>query len=168
MENCVRDFKRKTGVDIRSNPRAMRRLRTQCEKAKRILPASAHTMIELDSFAEGFDYTTTMTRAKFEELCLPLFKECKPPVKKVLRDSGFATSQIPVYEVVLVCGPTRIPKVIQLLQDYFNGKQPNKSIKPDEAVAYGAAIQAAVLSDQGKSDVQKVLLIDVNPLTIGI
>lgn len=112
-------MKRK-GIDIRNNPRAMRRLRTQCEKAKRILSSSAQTTIEVDSLAESEDYSITLTRAKFEELCMTMFKETIPPVEKVLRDSGFSKNQI--HDVVLVGGSTRIPKVIELLKDFFNGK----------------------------------------------
>eukprot|EP01006_Ploeotia_vitrea_P051233 TRINITY_DN67538_c0_g1_i1.p1 TRINITY_DN67538_c0_g1~~TRINITY_DN67538_c0_g1_i1.p1 ORF type:complete len:124 (-),score=8.34 TRINITY_DN67538_c0_g1_i1:902-1273(-) len=123
----------------------MRRLRTQCERAKRILSASAQTTIEVDSLAETEDFVITVTRAKFEELCLPYFKECIPPVEKVLKDSQIAKNQ--VHEVVLVGGSTRIPKIQQMITDFFNGKEPNKSINPDEAVAYGAAVQAAILTN---------------------
>jgi heat shock protein 1/8 len=165
VEYCAADFKKKTGVDIIDNPRAMRRLRTQAEKAKRILSASTQTTIEVDSLAESMDYTTTITRAKFEELCLDYFKQCIPPVEKVLKDSGFSKSQI--HEVVLVGGSTRIPKVIQLISDFF-GKEPNRSINPDEAVAYGAAVQAAILTGQDSQNLGSVVLIDVNPLSLGI
>ena len=144
VDYCVADFFKKTKVDIKNNARALRRLRTQCEKAKRILSSSAQTSIEVDSLAESEDYSMTITRAKFEELCLSMFKETIPPVEKVLKDSGFSKSKI--HEVVLVGGSTRIPKVVELLKDFFNGKEPNRSINPDEAVAYGAAVQAAILS----------------------
>jgi len=129
---------KKKGVDIRNNKRAMRRLRTQAERAKRILSSSAQTTVEVDSLAESEDFNCVITRAKFEELCLGMFKDCIPPVEKVLKDSGMAKNQ--VHEVVLVGGSTRIPKVCQLLQEFFNGKEPNRSINPDEAVAYGAAV----------------------------
>ena len=147
VEYCSADFLKKKGIDIRNNARAMRRLRTQCEKAKRILSSSAQTTIEVDSLAESEDFSMTITRAKFEELCMSQFKETIPPCEKVLRDSGMAKNQI--HEVVLVGGSTRIPKVIELLKEFFNGKEPNRSINPDEAVAYGAAVQAAILSGTG-------------------
>jgi len=166
VEYCAADFLRKTQVDIRKNPRAIRRLRTQCEKAKRILSSSAQTTIEVDSLAESSDYSITITRAKFEELCLPMFKDTIPPVEKVLKDSGMAKNAI--HDVVLVGGSTRIPKVIELLQEFFNGKEPNRSINPDEAVAYGAAVQAAILTGQGSEQTDSLLLIDVTPLSLGI
>jgi heat shock protein 1/8 len=158
-------LKRK-GVDIRNNPRSMRRLRTQAEKAKRILSSSAQTTIEVDSLAESEDFSLTITRAKFEELCMSQFKETIPPVEKVLKDSGMSKNQI--HEVVLVGGSTRIPKVQELLKEFFNGKEPNRSINPDEAVAYGAAVQAAILSGQGSETTDSLLLIDVTPLSLGI
>jgi heat shock protein 1/8 len=114
VEYCAADFQKRKGIDIRKNPRAVRRLRTQCEKAKRILSSSAQTTIEVDSLAESEDYSVTITRAKFEELCLQMFKDTIPPVEKVLKDSGMSKGQI--HEVVLVGGSTRIPKVIELLQ----------------------------------------------------
>ena len=166
VEFCAADFKRKTGHDMRENPRAMRRLRTQCERAKRILSSSTQTNIEVDSLYESEDYNCVITRAKFEELCLPLFKETIPPVEKVLKDSGISKGQ--VHDVVLVGGSTRIPKVIQLITDFFNGKEPNRSINPDEAVAYGAAVQAAILTGQGNEQVGGLLLLDVTPLSTGI
>jgi heat shock protein 1/8 len=166
VEWCAADFQKKKGIDIRKNPRAIRRLRTQCEKAKRILSSSAQTTIEVDSLAESQDYSVSITRAKFEELCLTMFKDTIPPVEKVLKDSGMSKSQI--HEVVLVGGSTRIPKVIELLQEYFNGKEPNRSINPDEAVAYGAAVQAAILTDQGGKQTMDIVLLDVAPLSLGI
>jgi len=166
VEWCASEFLKKTGLDIRSNPRAMRRLRTQCERAKRILSSSTQTTIEVDSLAESKDFSTVITRAKFEELCLGYFKECIPPVEKVLKDSGLSKPQI--HEVVLVGGSTRIPKVVQLIQEFFNGREPNRSINPDEAVAYGAAVQAAILTGEGNENVQSLLLLDVAPLSLGI
>ena len=166
VEYCAADFLKKKSIDIRSNPRAMRRLRTQAEKAKRILSASAQTTIEVDSLAESEDFSLTITRAKFEELCMSQFKETIPPVEKVLRDSGMSKNQI--HDVVLVGGSTRIPKVIDLLKEFFNGKDPNRSINPDEAVAYGAAVQAAILSGTGSEQTDSLLLIDVTPLSLGI
>jgi heat shock protein 1/8 len=166
VEFCSADFLKKYSIDIRENPRAMRRLRTQCERAKRILSSSHQTTIEVDSLADSQDFTITITRAKFEELCLPLFKDCIPPVEKVLKDSGMSKNQL--HEIVLVGGSTRIPKVISLIQDFFNGKEPNRSINPDEAVAYGAAVQAAILTNQGGEKIQDLLLLDVTPLSMGI
>lgn len=125
----------------------MRRLRTQCEKAKRILSASTQTTVEVDSLADSEDFNIIITRAKFEELCLPFFKDCIPPVERVLKDSNMSKSTI--HEVVLVGGSTRIPKVVSMVQEFFNGKEPNRSINPDEAIAYGAAVQAAILTNQG-------------------
>jgi L1 cell adhesion molecule like protein len=144
VEYCSSVFLKQKSIDIRENPRAMRRLRTQCERAKRILSSSAQTSIEVDSLAESEDFNLGITRAKFEELCLPMFKDCIPPVEKVLKDANMSKNQ--VHDVVLVGGSTRIPKVIQLIQDFFN-KEPNRSINPDEAVAYGAAVQAAILTN---------------------
>ena len=167
VEYCAADFLKKTGIDIRSNPRAMRRLRTQAERAKRILSSSTQTTIEVDSLAETYDYNVTITRAKFEELCMSYFKECIPPVEQVLKNANFSKNQI--HDVVLVGGSTRIPKVIQLITEFFNGKEPNRSINPDEAVAYGAAVQAAIINGQDKSgNLSDVVLIDVTPLSLGI
>ena len=167
VEHCAAEFMKKTGIDIRKNPRAMRRLRTQAERAKRILSSSTQTTIEVDSLAESLDYNTTITRAKFEELCMGYFKECIPPVEQVLKNANFSKSQI--HEVVLVGGSTRIPKVVQMITEFFNGKEPNRSINPDEAVAYGAAVQAAILNGQDKTgNLNDVVLIDVAPLSLGI
>jgi len=166
VNHCMAEFKKKTGTDISENPRALRRLRTQCEKAKRIL-SSAHTApIEVETLHDGHDYNTNMSRAKFEELCMDLFKTCMPPVENVLKDSGIAKAQI--NEIVLVGGSTRIPKVQSMLSDFFNGKNLNKSINPDEAVAYGAAVQAAILTGKGNEQTQELLLLDVAPLSQGI
>merc|ERR1711933_199363 len=130
--------------DITANARSMRRLRTACERAKRTLSSSTQTSIEIDSLFEGVDFFSSITRARFEELCMDLFRGTMDPVEKVLRDSKMSKGQ--VHDVVLVGGSTRIPKVQQLLSDFFNGKEPSRSINPDEAVAYGAAVQAAILS----------------------
>ena len=138
VDYCMDDFKRKTGVNIRENPRALRRLRTQCEKAKRILSSAHQAPIECEALAEGEDYNTSISRAKFEELCADLFRKCIAPMENVIKDAGVGKSQI--HEIVLVGGSTRIPKVQKMLMDFFNGKTLNKSINPDEAVAYGAAV----------------------------
>jgi heat shock protein 1/8 len=162
----MEEFKRKYKKDMSGNQRAVRRLRTACERAKRTLSSSTQASIEIDSLHEGIDFYTTVTRAKFEDLCIDLFRSCLEPVEKVLRDAKLGKNQI--HEIVLVGGSTRIPKVQQLLQDFFNGKELNKSINPDEAVAYGAAVQAAILTGQGGQKTQDLLLLDVTPLSLGI
>ncbi|KAM7254118.1 hypothetical protein ACFE04_031800 [Oxalis oulophora] len=166
VNHFVQEFKRKNKKDISGNPRALRRLRTACERAKRTLSSTAQTTIEIDSLYEGIDFYSTITRARFEELCMDLFRKCMDPVEKCLRDSKIDKSS--VHEVVLVGGSTRIPKVQQLLQDFFNGKELCKSINPDEAVAYGAAVQAAILTGEGDQKVQDLLLLDVTPLSLGL
>ena len=150
-----------------SNARALRRLRTACERAKRTLSSSAQTSIEIDSLYEGIDFYTSITRARFEELCQDLFRSTMEPVERVLRDAKIDKSS--VHEIVLVGGSTRIPKVQKMVSDFFNGKEPNKSINPDEAVAYGAAVQAAILSgDTSSKSTNEILLLDVSPLSLGI
>jgi len=144
----------------------MRRLRTQCERAKRTLSAATKANIEVDSLHEGIDFASSITRAKFEDLCGHYFRSCLDPVTKVLTDAKMSKSDI--HEVVLVGGSTRIPKVQELIKEYFNGKEPCKSINPDEAVAYGAAIQAAILSGEEMGAAGDLLLIDVTPLSLGI
>ncbi|KAK8928761.1 putative mediator of RNA polymerase II transcription subunit 37c [Platanthera zijinensis] len=166
VNHFVQEFKRKHKKDIGGNPRALRRLRTACERAKRTLSSTAQTTIEIDSLYEGIDFYTTITRARFEELNMDLFRKCMEPVEKCLRDAKMDKSL--VHDVVLVGGSTRIPKVQQLLQDFFNGKELCKSINPDEAVAYGAAVQAAILSGEGNEKVQDLLLLDVTPLSLGL
>merc|ERR1712110_1240568 len=157
---------RKHKKDICGNKRALRRLRTACERAKRTLSASAQANIEIDSLFEGVDFYTSLTRARFEELCADLFKGTLEPVEKALRDAKMDKSAID--DVVLVGRSTRIPKVQKLLSDFFNGKDLNKSINPDEAVAYGAAVQAAILTGETHSSVSDLLLLDVAPLSMGI
>ena len=166
VDHFVAEFKRKYKRDISKNQRALRRLRTACERAKRILSSSTEANVEIDALFEGIDFYSKITRARFEELCIDLFRSCLEPVEKALRDSRMDKSQI--HEVVLVGGSTRIPRIQKLLQDFFNGKELNKSINPDEAVAYGAAVQAAILSGDKSEVVQDVLLIDVTPLSLGI
>ncbi|XAR66739.1 hypothetical protein NMG60_11013062 [Bertholletia excelsa] len=166
VNHFVAEFKRKHKKDISGNSRALRRLRTACERAKRTLSSTTQTTIEIDSLYEGIDFYATITRARFEELNMDLFRKCMEPVEKCLRDAKIDKSQ--VHEVVLVGGSTRIPKVQQLLQDFFNGKELCKSINPDEAVAYGAAVQAAILSGEGNEKVQDLLLLDVTPLSLGL
>lgn len=167
VNHFIKEFQRKTKKDISTNQRALRRLRTSCERAKRTLSSSAQTTIEIDSLYEGIDFYTSITRARFEELCQDLFRSTIDPVEKVLRDSKIDKSQ--VHDIVLVGGSTRIPKVQKLVSDFFNGKEPSKSINPDEAVAYGAAVQAAILSgDTSSSKTQDLLLLDVAPLSLGI
>jgi len=148
------------------NKRALRRLRTACERAKRTLSTSATANVEIDALFEGVDFYTTISRARFEELCSDLFRDTLNPVEKSLRDAKMGKDEID--EIVLVGGSTRIPKIQKLLQDYFNGKALNKSINPDEAVAYGAAVQAAILSGDKSEVVSDMLLIDVAPLSLGI
>lgn len=145
VEYCMAEFKKRSGgIDIRDNNRALRRLRTQCEKAKRTLSAAFQTVVECEALAEGEDLSLQLNRAKFEELNIDLFRKCMPPVEQVLSDSKIGKGGI--HEIVLVGGSTRIPKIQSMLQDFFGGKQLNRSINPDEAVAFGAAVQAAVLN----------------------
>tara|TARA_B110000285_G_scaffold226504_1_gene286383 strand:+ start:795 stop:2747 length:1953 start_codon:yes stop_codon:yes gene_type:complete len=168
VDYFVLEFKRKFKKDLSGNPRALRRLRTACERAKRTLSSSTQAHLEIDSLFEGVDFNSIITRAKFEELNMDYFKKCMTPVERVLSDAKISKSQ--VHEVVLVGGSTRIPKVQELLSDFFNGKTLNTSINPDEAVAYGAAVQAAILSGQNTTSesLNNVLLLDVTPLSLGI
>ncbi|KAL9849352.1 heat shock-related 70 kDa protein 2 [Geothlypis trichas] len=166
VNHFVEEFKRKHKRDIAGNKRAVRRLRTACERAKRTLSSSTQASIEIDSLFEGIDFYTSITRARFEELNADLFRGTLEPVEKALRDAKLDKGQI--QEIVLVGGSTRIPKIQKLLQDFFNGKELNKSINPDEAVAYGAAVQAAILMGDKSENVQDLLLLDVTPLSLGI
>jgi len=166
VDHFVNEFKRKHKKDITGNKRALRRLRTACERAKRTLSASAQANIEIDSLFEGIDFYTSITRARFEELCSDLFKNTLEPVEKALRDAKLDKASID--DIVLVGGSIRIPKIQKLLQDFFNGKELNKSINPDEAVAYGAAVQAAILTGDKSEAVSDLLLLDVAPLSLGI
>ncbi|XP_043242186.1 heat shock protein 70 B2-like [Amphibalanus amphitrite] len=166
VDHLVQEFKRKHKKDMSGNARAIRRLRTACERAKRTLSSSTEANIEIDALFEGIDFYTKVTRARFEELNSELFRSTLEPVEKSLRDAKLDKSAI--HEIVMVGGSTRIPKIQKLLQDFFNGKQLNLSINPDEAVAYGAAVQAAILSGDTSSAIQDVLLVDVAPLSLGI
>jgi heat shock 70kDa protein 1/2/6/8 len=167
VDYCLQEIKRKFKKELVDNHRALRRLRTACERAKRTLSSSTNANIEIDSLVDGLDYNTTISRAKFEEMNMDYFRKCMEPVEKVIRDSKLSKSQI--HEIVLVGGSTRIPKVQQLLSEYFGGKELCRSINPDEAVAYGATIQAAILSGNQNSEALKdLLLIDVTPLSLGL
>jgi len=166
VDHFVQEFQRKYKKNISDNQRAIRRLRTACERAKRALSSSTQASLEIDSLYEGIDFYTSITRARFEELNTDLFRKCIEPVESVLRDSKMDKRTI--HEVVLVGGSTRIPKVQQMVQDFFNGKELNKSINPDEAVAYGAAVQGAILSGAGGTKTSELLLLDVTPLSLGI
>ena len=166
VNHFVNEFKRKHKHDIKDNPRCMRRLRTACERAKRTLSSSTQTSIEIDSLFEGIDFFSSITRARFEELCMDMFRKTMEPVEKVLKDAKMSKND--VHEVVLVGGSTRIPKIQQLLSDFFNGKELSKSINPDEAVAYGAAVQAAILTGNTSKRTEDLLLLDVTPLSLGL
>ena len=166
VNHFVSEFKRKHKKDITNNKRAMRRLRTTCERAKRTLSSSTQTTIEIDSLFEGIDFFSSITRARFEELCQDLFRDTLNPVEKVLRDSKLDKQSI--HDVVLVGGSTRIPKIQNMLSQFFNDKELSKSINPDEAVAYGAAVQAAILTNNKSDKINELLLLDVAPLSLGI
>jgi len=168
MKHFIDEFKRKHGSDLSQNKRSLRRLKTACERAKRSLSSSSTASIELESLYEGIDFFTSITRARFESLCMNLFQKCISPVTKVLSDSGISKNQVD--DIVLVGGSTRVPKVQELLSNFFNGKELNRGINPDEAVAYGAAVQAAILSGEtsGSEKVDEILLLDVAPLSLGI
>jgi L1 cell adhesion molecule like protein len=166
VNHFAAEFKRKQKKDITSNVRAMRRLRTTCERAKRTLSTTTQTTIEIDSLYEGLDFFSSITRARFEELCQDLFRDTIKPVEKVLQDSKLSKGDI--NEIVLVGGSTRIPKIQNMLSEFFGGKELSRSINPDEAVAYGAAIQAAILTDGKSERINDLLLLDVAPLSMGI
>lgn len=166
VNHFAMEFKRKHKKDISGNKRSLRRLRTACERAKRTLSSSAQANIEIDSLFEGIDFYTSISRARFEELNADLFRGCLEPVEKAIQDAKLDKQKID--EIVLVGGSTRIPKIQKLLQEFFNGKELNKSINPDEAVAYGAAVQAAILSGDQSEEVSSLLLLDVAPLSLGI
>ena len=162
----VEEFKKKNKVDLSTNIKAQRRIRSSAERAKRTLSSTGQAIIEIDSIHEGIDLNVVLTRPKFESLCEDIFKKTIDPVDRVIKDSKIAKSDI--HEVVLVGGSTRIPKVQELLTNYFNGKELCRSINPDEAIAYGAAVQAAILSGASDTKLDSLLLLDVTPLSLGV
>ena len=166
VEHFAQEFKRKHKKDLMDSSRAVKRLKVQAERAKRTLSTATTASVELDSLYEGIDFTTTITRARFEELCSDILRRTMAPVEQVLRDAKMSKSEI--HDIVLVGGSTRIPKVQSLLSEFFNGKELNKSLNPDECVAYGAAVQAAILTGQGNEATKDLLLLDVTPLSLGI
>jgi heat shock 70kDa protein 1/2/6/8 len=166
VQHFTQEFKRKYKKDISENPRSVRRLRTACERVKRNLSSSTQTTLEIDSLYEGIDFMSTITRARFEELCSGIFKNTMDPVEKVLLDAKISKGEVD--EIILVGGSTRIPKIQKLLSEFFNGKELCKSLNPDEAVAIGATVQAAILSGDKDKSIQDVLLLDVTPLSLGI
>lgn len=166
VQHFAEEFKRKNKKDIMSNPRAVRRLRSACERAKRTLSAATQASIEIDSLYDGHDFYTSISRARFEELCQDLFRKTLEPIEQVLRDAKVSKSQVD--EIVLVGGSTRIPKIQKMLSELFHGKELNKSINPDEAVAYGAAVQAALLTGVQHEKTKDLVVLDAAPLTLGI
>ena len=166
MDHFIKLYKKKKGKDIRKDNRAVQKLRREVEKAKRALSAAHQVRIEVESLFDGEDFSETLTRAKFEELNMDLFRSTMKPVQKVLEDADMQKKDID--EIVLVGGSTRIPKVQQLVKEFFNGKEPSRGINPDEAVAYGAAVQGGILGGQASEETKDLLFIDVTPLTLGI
>ena len=166
MDYLIKLFKKKTDKDVSNNKHAIQKLRREVENAKRALSSVHQVTIEIEAFHDGIDFSETLTRAKFEDLNNDLFKKTLAPVKQVLDDADMQKSEID--EIVLVGGSTRIPKVQRLIKDFFNGKEPNMGINPDEAVAYGAAVQAGILSGEGSEEIQDIVLVDVAPLSLGI
>jgi L1 cell adhesion molecule like protein len=166
VEYFAKEFKTKYKKDLTASDRALRRLRTACERAKRTLSTQQSAPVEVDSLFEHIDFASSLTRAKFEDLCGDLFRKCLGPLEKVMTDSKMSKSQIS--EVVMVGGSTRIPKVQELVRNYFNGKELCLTINPDEAVAYGAAVQAAILTGKSSEATKDIVLIDITPLSLGI
>jgi heat shock protein 1/8 len=166
MEHFLKEFQNKHKKDASKNERSKRRLKTACERSKRTLSSSTQAQIEIDGFFEGIDFTTTITRARFEDMCSSYFKGCLEPVDKVLRDAGMSKSA--VHEIVLVGGSTRIPKIQSLLKDYFNGKELCRNVNPDECVSVGATIQGCVLTGVKDSKFDSMVLLDITPLSLGL
>jgi len=166
MSFFLKQIKSKFNLDLSKDQRAIAKLRREVEKAKRALSSTHQVKVEIESLIDGEDFSETLTRAKFEELNIDLFRKTLPPLDQVLKDAGLKKSEI--HEIVLVGGSTRIPKVQQILKEYFNGKEPNRGINPDEAVAFGAAVQGGILSGEGGDEVKDLLLLDVTPLSMGI
>mmetsp|Transcript_1372 Transcript_1372/g.8501 ORF Transcript_1372/g.8501 Transcript_1372/m.8501 type:complete len:633 (+) Transcript_1372:294-2192(+) len=166
MEYFIKLVKRKYGKDVSSDKRAIQKLRRECERAKRTLSSQHQARVEIESLVDGIDLSEPLTRARFEELNNDLFRKTMTPVKKAMEDAGFKKTEID--EIVLVGGSTRIPKIQQMIKEYFDGKEPNKGVNPDEAVAYGAAVQGGILSGEGGDETKDILLLDVAPLSQGI
>ena len=166
MQYFIKLIKKKHGKDVNKDKRALQKLRRECERAKRALSSQHQVRVEVESLIDGIDLSEPLTRARFEELNADLFKKTLNPVKKAMNDAGLEKSEID--DLVLVGGSTRIPKVQSLLKDYFEGKEPSKGINPDEAVAYGAAVQGGILSGEGGEETESLLLLDVAPLSLGI
>merc|ERR1711959_718364 len=166
MQHFIKMFNKKHNKDVSKDKRALQKLRREVEKAKRALSSTHQARVEIEALLDGLDLSETLTRARFEEINADLFKNTLGPVKQVMEDSGLKKNQID--EIVLVGGSTRIPKVQQLIKDFFNGKEPNRGINPDEAVSYGAAVQAGILSGEGGEETADLLLLDVTPLSLGI
>jgi len=166
VEYCCQEYQKKYKEDISRNMKARRRLQNSCEKAKRTLSTSMNATIEVDALYEGNDFSITITRAKFEQLCEDLFRKAIAPVDQVMKDAKWSKDM--VHDIVLVGGSTRVPKIQQLLKEYFNGKELCQSVNPDEAVAYGAAVQGAVLGGVKDEKLESLIVLDVTPLTLGI
>ena len=166
VEYCAEEFRRKTGIDIKKNAKALIRVRASCEKAKRALSVVTQTTVDIDALMYGEDLNIVITRSKFEDLCMDLFKKCIPPLENVLKDAKMPKSQVD--EIVLVGGSTRIPKIQQMIKEFFNGKETNKSINPDEAVAYGAAVLAAIMTNVKDENIEKLFLFDATPFSLGV
>merc|ERR1711865_471834 len=166
IQHLLKVFKRKEGTDAAKDKRAIQKLRREVERAKRQLSTQHQVRLEIEGLFEGKDFSETLTRARFEELCIDLFKKTLTPVQKVIDDSDLKKNQID--EIVLVGGSTRIPKVQEMIKEFFNGKEPNRGVNPDEAVAFGAAVQGGILSGEGGEETDSILLLDVAPLTLGI
>nr|DAD38043.1 TPA_asm: hypothetical protein HUJ06_008684 [Nelumbo nucifera] len=166
MDYFIKLIKKKYNKDISKDNKALGKLRRECERAKRALSSQHQVRVEIESLFDGVDFSEPLTRARFEELNMDLFKKTMGPVKKALEDAGLKKTDI--HEIVLVGGSTRIPKVQQLLKEMFDGKEPNKGVNPDEAVAYGAAVQGGILSGEGGEETKDILLLDVAPLSLGI